>query len=74
MSHKTIQITSDQSFDGNDLTDLHNYKTEDQMKNRFEDMFEEIKFLGEGGFGEVYKVVDKQSKKEFAIKVIALRG
>ena len=43
LSHKTIQITSDQIFDGNDLTDLHNYKTKDQMINRLEDMFKETR-------------------------------
>ena len=74
LSHKTIQITSDQSFDGNDLTDLHNYKTEDQMKSRFEDMFKKIKFLGKGGYGEVYEVKNKITKKEFAIKVITFEG
>ena len=74
LSHKTIQITSEQSFNGNDLTDLHNYITEDQINDRFEDMFEMIKFLGEGGFGKVYEVRNKKSKKEFAIKVILFRG
>ena len=74
LSHKTIQITSDQSFDGNDLTDLHNYKTEDQMKNRFEDMFEKIMFLGEGGYGKVYEVKNKNNAKEFAMKIIPFKG
>ena len=68
LSHKTIQITSDQSFDGNDLTDLHNYKTEEQMKNRFEDMFEKIKFLGEGGYGKVYKMKNIITKKRICDK------
>ena len=74
LSHKTIQITSDQSFDGNDLTDLHNYKTEEQMNNRFEDMFELIMFLGKGGYGEVYKMKNIITKNEFAIKLIPFEG
>ena len=74
MTYKTIELRSDQTFDGNDLTDLHNYKIEDQMITRFEVMFKTIKFLGEGGYGKVYEVKIEKTRKNFAIKVIPFKG
>ena len=74
LSHKTIQITSDRSFDGNDLTDLHNYKTEDQFKNRYKEIYEEFSILGEGWFGKVYRVKNRNTKQKFAIEVIPFNG
>ena len=62
------------SLDGNESSDILNYDQSHGTENHYQDMFEEIKFLGEGGFGRVYKVKDRFTEKEFAIKVISFKG
>ena len=67
LCYKTIHINSENIFDGNDLNDLHNYKV-------FRNMFEIVGKLGTGGFGTVYKAINKFEKKESAIKEISFES
>ena len=39
---------------------------------RFKKKFKDIKLIGEGGFGKVYKATNYVDRKEYAIKVIRL--
>ena len=67
ITYKTIQIKSDQMFDGNNLKDLQNYIV-------FEKYFINCNELGSGGFGTVFRVKDKFYLQHFAIKRIPLKG
>ena len=67
MSYKTIHMKSDQTFDGNDLKDLQNYKS-------FDKYFTDPTELGSGGFGKIFKVKDKLHQQFFAVKRIPLKG
>ena len=67
ISYKTIHINSDQTFDGNDLKDLQNYKI-------FDKYFINPTELGSGGFGTVFKVKDKLHQQHFAVKRIPFKG
>ena len=74
LSFKTIQLISDQSFDGNDIQDLQNYKTSKEMENRFDIVFEDKLKLGAGTYGTVFRVQNKYNKNFFAIKRIEKNG
>ena len=70
MCYKTIQISSEKIFDGNDLSDLQNYKC-------FKYMFDIVKEVGKGGYGKVYQVKNKFDLTKiarFAIKEISFKG
>ena len=47
---------------------LHNILDTGRFKKKFKD----IKLIGEGGFGKVYKATNYVDRKEYAIKVIRL--
>ena len=44
------------------------------IDNNYNIRFNELKTIGVGGFGTVYKVMDKFDKQEYAIKIISLKG
>ena len=71
ISYKTIKMSKE--FDGNDLSDLHSHKNILQINNRFEDRFINVKELGSGGYGTVFKVYHNWSSKSFAIKKIVFK-
>ncbi len=43
-------------------------------ESRFLKDFEEIKFIGKGGFGSVYKVKNKLDDRYYAVKKIIFEG
>ena len=36
--------------------------------------FEDLGFIGKGGYGRVYKVIDKVDERIYAVKKIAFKG
>jgi serine/threonine protein kinase len=47
-------------------------KTNPKMKKSYEDKYEQLLQLGEGGFGIVYRVQDRETKKYYCAKHINL--
>ena len=72
LTYKTINISEE--FGGIDITDLFNYKNRLHITNRFEDGFINIRILGSGGYGTVYKVYNNWITYEFAIKKLLLEN
>ena len=66
--HKTIQIRDDFQYKDNEIL-LE--KPLNKPNNRFDNMFNQLKLLGRGGFGVVYKVQNISDEKLYAIKKIS---
>ena len=75
LTYKTINISEE--LDGIDLNDLFSYKNRLQITNTFEDKFINVRILGTGGYGTVYKVYSVYNNwilEEFAIKKLLLEN
>ena len=53
---------------------VEKYRMTKVIGMRYEKRFDELRIIGEGGFGKVYKVSDKLDKQIYAIKVITFKG
>jgi hypothetical protein len=45
-----------------------------ETSSRYKSEFEELKFIGSGGFGKVYKVINCLDQQQYAIKIITIEG
>jgi hypothetical protein len=53
--------------------EFNEFKTGSLKYNRYKSQFEELKFIGGGGFGKVYKVINCLDQQQYAVKIISFR-
>ncbi len=85
ITHKVFEIKVEkQQTECNSLTKFLKQKSKTDaeseeltnrfLNNRYKSEFEELKFIGRGGFGKVYKVVNCLDQQQYAIKIITIEG
>jgi hypothetical protein len=54
--------------------EFNEFKTGSLKYDRYKSEFEELKFIGGGGFGKFYKVINCLDQQQYAVKIISFKG
>jgi alpha-tubulin suppressor-like RCC1 family protein len=72
--NNSLSKPSDQMQNSENNKDFNEFITGPLNYNRYKCEFEEKELIGIGGFGEVYKVINRLDQQQYAVKMISFKG